>query len=502
MKIIHELTLDVSRQGVQASVPITQHDTGTHVLLMHLRNGSKEIKLNSSLTATLYLSNDSYEAVTVYTENGAHPNTLECNVTPYMSSNVGEITAQLQIFEGADQVFSAPEFMLVVKEDRTSGSKVAQSTPFAAVVAARDEARAASGQAETAKNAAEEFAQAAKVSAQNAAREAIKAAEISSNVANALKGVVTGRTVIMTDVSPIEHKVSVKLSSDAMSDDAEVIIRTYGKNWICYHDFHEFGTGYDDYPESFITNVGDGTIKINGCRSDYQYYMGSVYLPKGTYYLSGAVNNTKLMLVDNESGTWVCEDYGNGAVYESNGGEVGIYLYTWNDAEFNNVIVKPQLEVGEVATEFEPYKGETITTTLADGAELKSISPNMMITVTNTTLVDIDCTYNRDINAAIAGGGGASATFEMWMLDTSNFSLGNYRYRKGMTWREFINSEYNDGRFYEYEGSLVFKYEDIGYSTIYGTNDPIDALIYPNWDTSTSVSLDDVIEYPRYYRSY
>jgi hypothetical protein len=71
MKIIHELTLDVSRQGVQASVPITQHDTGIHVLLIHLRNGSKEIRLNSSLTATLYLGNDSYEVVTVYTEDGS-----------------------------------------------------------------------------------------------------------------------------------------------------------------------------------------------------------------------------------------------------------------------------------------------------------------------------------------------------------------------------------------------------------------------------------------------
>lgn len=182
MKIIHELTLDVSRQGVQASVPITQHDTGTHVLLMHLRNGSKEIKLNSSLTATLYLSNDSYEIVTVYTENGAHPNTLECNVTPYMSSKVGEITAQLQIFEGADRVFSAPEFMLVVKEDKSSGSTVAGSTPFAAVVAAQQAAETSASRAERAESEA--------VAAEG---NAVLSAQAAENAATYLKG--EGNTV-------------------------------------------------------------------------------------------------------------------------------------------------------------------------------------------------------------------------------------------------------------------------------------------------------------------
>jgi hypothetical protein len=51
-------------------------------------------------------------------------------------------------------------------------------------------------------------------------------------------------------------------------------------------------------------------------------------------------------------------------------------------------------------TPFEPYKeGETITTTIAEGAELTSIAPNMTI-ATDKGGVIIDCTYNRDINIA------------------------------------------------------------------------------------------------------
>jgi hypothetical protein len=50
-------------------------------------------------------------------------------------------------------------------------------------------------------------------------------------------------------------------------------------------------------------------------------------------------------------------------------------------------------------TPFEPYKGETVTTTIAEGAELTSIAPNMTI-ATDTEGVVIDCSYNRDINIA------------------------------------------------------------------------------------------------------
>jgi hypothetical protein len=51
--------------------------------------------------------------------------------------------------------------------------------------------------------------------------------------------------------------------------------------------------------------------------------------------------------------------------------------------------------------EYEPYiEGETIETTLEDGAELNSISPNMTIT-TDTDGVVIDTEYNKDSNIVI-----------------------------------------------------------------------------------------------------
>ena len=152
MKIIHEMTLDVSRQGVQASIPLTQHDAGIHSLRIHLRNGAKELKLNKNIRATLWVAPDTYETVVVYTDNGAYPNTLECELSPYVTNQVGEFTAQLQLFEEGTRVFNAPEFVMLIREDKTSGTEVLNSPKYKAVVDAASAAEAAADEAVKAAN--------------------------------------------------------------------------------------------------------------------------------------------------------------------------------------------------------------------------------------------------------------------------------------------------------------------------------------------------------------
>ena len=40
MKIIHEITLDLSRHGVQCAIPVAQHEVGMRRLIIRMRNGS------------------------------------------------------------------------------------------------------------------------------------------------------------------------------------------------------------------------------------------------------------------------------------------------------------------------------------------------------------------------------------------------------------------------------------------------------------------------------
>ena len=151
MKIILEITLDVSKKGVQASVPLIQHDSGIYSLHIHLRNGAKEVKLNGLFTAVLWVSNDTYEPVTIYTEDGVYPNTLECNISPYVTKEAGEFEAQLQIFEYGSKMFSAPEFRFSIRTDISGNSEVLSGPPYQAVVQAELNAKASALAAEEAK---------------------------------------------------------------------------------------------------------------------------------------------------------------------------------------------------------------------------------------------------------------------------------------------------------------------------------------------------------------
>ena len=67
---------------------------------------------------------------------------------------------------------------------------------------------------------------------------------------------------------------------------------------------------------------------------------------------------------------------------------------------FNNYKCRIMVEKGSTATPYEPYiEGETIQTTLADGAQLDSIAPNMTITTDNNGVM-LDVEYKRDTNIA------------------------------------------------------------------------------------------------------
>ena len=137
MKIVTEITLDLSRQGIQCSVPITQHDAGTRRVVVHLRNGSKPVILNEHDHCVLFFEEDNYDPVTVYTENGTYPNSLVYDLSPNLSLNAGEHQAVFQLFRGVENRTYSPLFVFAVSNDITNSSQVLQSPQYAAVLKAQ-----------------------------------------------------------------------------------------------------------------------------------------------------------------------------------------------------------------------------------------------------------------------------------------------------------------------------------------------------------------------------
>lgn len=392
MKITHEITLDVSRQGVQASIPITQHDSGIHSLLIHLRNGSKEIKLDDSLTATLYLSNDSYENVTIYTENSAYPNCLECYVTPNMTSETGEYTAQLQIFQGADRLISAPEFLLMVKVDRSANSTVLSSSPFAAVVSARDAAIRAAEQAE------------------GAATEAAYRA-VGQTAANALKAntVWYGEGTVIDDIAPLG---TVNVTGGGYEDETITscgrnVLRenkvTFPLNPAPYTIFKGSISGHLYF--SFNANLLEGTLNSTIVRI---YYTGDWIRPTGGYHPS-TDTNTDPKNFANITRDATIQHYFNGTITQ-------IDIYSWSVPPEGSYLDNIQLFVGDrlpdpstidsrdfykFFTGYEPYtKGETHTLKSGSSVEFENIYPKMTLYSDHIgELHNID--YHQDLNVVI-----------------------------------------------------------------------------------------------------
>ena len=144
----------------------------------------------------------------------------------------------------------------------------------------------------------------------------------------------------------------------------------------------------------------DGTITANGTASgDSVFQLTDTYIynnglhcrisgcPTGgsadTYYLYSVMTGHK----DVGSGTGV-------TITDSRYWKFRIYIK--NGYTANNLVFKPQIELGTTATEYEPYKGAEYE----QGEPIASISPNMTIT-TDTGGTTVSVEYLRDIDLYI-----------------------------------------------------------------------------------------------------
>lgn len=186
-------------------------------------------------------------------------------------------------------------------------------------------------------------------------------------------------TVVTADaVNPLEHYVSVQLSSDSVTDFSAVNVKQYGKNLINPSEImygKELSSGQIvDSPNWYVTSL----IPVK---------------PNTTYALSGV------------SSTYRVEYDVKGLFLKAN--TLGVFT-TGSDTRyvrFNSLIDgydNPQLELGTIATEYEPYIEPTTYTATADGrvTDVKNRSQSMTF-VSDTDNVTINVAYLRDIDTYI-----------------------------------------------------------------------------------------------------
>lgn len=104
-----------------------------------------------------------------------------------------------------------------------------------------------------------------------------------------------------------------------------------------------------------FTDNGDGSITVNGTATADTWFILQSYAPlNGEYTLSGCKNGSKTTYILG-LGSSDSADVGNG-VTATITAKANIFIRVYNGAVLDNVIFKPQLELGTNATEYEPYR--------------------------------------------------------------------------------------------------------------------------------------------------
>ena len=171
-------------------------------------------------------------------------------------------------------------------------------------------------------------------------------------------GKAVGNPVVMDGLQGGVPFPEITVSGDISGK--ELALNVCGKNLIPYP--------YRDTTKTLngitFTDNGDGTITANGTATEEAvFYFNTMNLSVGTYFLSGCPvggshTNYRMQLADNTWETWFI-DLGDGTEVTLNK-KVSLTqfrIYIAKGATVNNIVFKPQLELGIAATDYEPYSG-------------------------------------------------------------------------------------------------------------------------------------------------
>ena len=260
--------------------------------------------------------------------------------------------------------------------------------------------------------------------------------------ANALRGSASGEAVRLTDVSPLEHTLTVKLKS---------------KNLLPFPYFHssmlQAGITY--------TVNSDGTITANGTatgRSEFVLSANKSDWASGNYVLSGcpsggSADTYSLQTINGFS------DTGSGLQKNDTAEFARISIIIKKGTTVSNLVFKPQLEFGTTPTAYTPY------TTDFSGVTLKRYGKNLLPYPYKNT--NIDYTFNG-INYKVKSDG--TVVLNGTANEQSYFILAGLVLNKGVY---YLSGCPSGGQGSTY--SIYFQYDNFSYyKADYGSGVKID----------------------------
>lgn len=228
-------------------------------------------------------------------------------------------------------------------------------------------------------------------------------------VANALKGSKSGELLLIDDISPVNHDMTVKISSDTVTDLTAVKVIRQGKNLIQTNIIEVTS------PQGVEDLIWQGSISGKLAFS----LDVSDYTPNASN-----VNSANFKFVFADGTTTYLAAYGS-HIYLNNASPLKrIYFLNWGKG--TGILKNIQLEIGSIETDYEPYISPTYYTPNTDGTveNVKSLYPHTTL-MTDTEGVIITCEYNKDINT-FSGADVKVPTKTSELINDSNFATKDY----------------------------------------------------------------------------
>lgn len=180
--------------------------------------------------------------------------------------------------------------------------------------------------------------------------------------------VVKGQTIDITFKPHLVKGTATTAYTPYVSDLTSVTVTRCRKNLIPYPYFNTTKTLNGI---TFTVN-SDGSVTVSGTATAQAYFklQQSFSLKKGQYFFSGCPTGgsgtTYSLYLSTSDYKFYKADIGNGISINSEDDKtVSIVINIAKDTTVENLVFKPQLELGTSATPYEPYQGQTYTPTVS-----------------------------------------------------------------------------------------------------------------------------------------
>lgn len=276
--------------------------------------------------------------------------------------------------------------------------------------ASANEARGYAFDAGMAKTNAEEAAAESETARARAVEAANLAVDVLSNASNALKGKKSGGIVAMSDISPLEHTLDVRVRSK------NLIPYPYANSTV-----ERYGITYTDH--------GDGTVTANGTATQQSWFL--LYrevLQPGDYFFKGTPQNAAAYVyVANSDYTLYKTDRGAGVAFSiATETLISISINVESGKTVVNELYKPMLTIGAVATdEHTPYIPDI------SAVKVKKLGKNLIpYPYANTTRTENGVTFTDNGDGSITINGTPTTDTGFMLRSAANpivLDAGSYR---------------------------------------------------------------------------